>query len=121
MALLWQAKPGCPAHLRDVVERFVNTRDPAWRVPPASKGEVFESFEQCQERLNVWAMIEGFAVVVRGRGDPKNPCKRFLCIHHDDKTRNYWKLEEEVEKDSDGYIISVRQRDATHIKQKGCK
>ena len=88
MALPWQAKPSCPAHLRDVIERFVNAQDPAWRLPPAPKGEVFESFEQCQQRLNVWAIVEGFAVVVRGRGDPKNPCMRFLCIHHNNKTRN---------------------------------
>ena len=121
MALPWQAKLSCPAHLRDVIERFVNAQDPAWRLPPAPKEEVFKSFKQCQQRLNVWAMVEGFTVVVRGRGDSKNPCMRFLCIHHNDETRNYRELEDDVEKDSDGHIISKRQRGVTHTKQKGCK
>jgi hypothetical protein len=116
----WQAKPNCPAHLRNVIQRFVNDRDPAWRLPPALKGEVFASFDQCRERLNVFAMVEGFAVVIRGYGDSRNPSKRFQCIHHGKKTRNDGDLEHRVEKDSEGKIISKRQRDATHIKQKGC-
>jgi hypothetical protein len=27
MSVPWQAKPGCPSHLRDVVERFVHDRE----------------------------------------------------------------------------------------------
>jgi hypothetical protein len=76
MALLWQAKPGCPVHPRDTVERFVNDRDPAWRLPLIRRGEVFDSFDQCQERLNVFVVVEGFAVTVRGAGYPRNPCTR---------------------------------------------
>ena len=121
MAVPWQAKSGCPSHLRGVIERFVNERDPAWRLPPASKGEVFDSFEQCQQRLNVWAMVEGFAIVVRGHGISTIPCKRFRCIHHGEETRNDRELEDDVEKDSEGRIISERQRGATHTKQKECK
>ena len=120
MALSWQAKPGCPTHLRDVIEHFVNDRDAVWRLPPAPKGEVFDSFEQCQERLNVFTMIEGFVITIRGHGDPRNSCRRFQCIHHDEETRNHRELEHRTEKDSVEKIISNRQRDATHTKQKGC-
>lgn len=76
MSVLWQAKPGCPVHLRDVIKHFVNERDHAWRLPLTPEGEAFESFEQCQNRLKVFAMVEGFAVTVRGHGDSRNPCKR---------------------------------------------
>jgi hypothetical protein len=86
MALPWQAKPRCPVHLRDVIESFVNDRDLAWRLPPAPKGEVFDSFEQCQERLTVFAMAEGFAIIIRGHGDPRNSCRRFHCIYYDEET-----------------------------------
>jgi MULE transposase domain len=120
MAAPWQAKPGCPQHLRDALERFVIDRDPTWRHPPARKGEVFESFDQCQERMNTFAMVEGFATIVRGSGNSITPCKRFQCIHHDEETCNHRALEHRVEKDSEGKAISQRQRDATHIKQKGC-
>ena len=36
----WQARPGCPTHLRAVIERFVNNRDPSWhRLHPGGGGE----------------------------------------------------------------------------------
>jgi hypothetical protein len=106
MALLWQAKPGCPVHLRDTVERFVNDRDSAWRLSPARKEEIFDLFNQCQERLNVFAMIKSFAVTIRDSGDPRNPYKRFRCIHHGDKTRNNRDLKYRVKKDSEGKIFN---------------
>jgi hypothetical protein len=64
MVLLWQAKPGCPVHLQNMVEHFVNNRDPAWHLFPTHKDEIFNSFDQYQECLNVFAMIESFAVTV---------------------------------------------------------
>lgn len=36
----------------------------------------------------MWAIIEGFTVVLRGYADPKTLCKRCRCIHHDDETLN---------------------------------
>lgn len=109
MAAPWQAKPGCPQHLRDALERFVNDRDPTWRHPPARKGEVFDSFDQCQERLNTLAMVESFAITVRGGGNSITPCKRFQCVHHDEETRNHRALEHRVEMDSERKLISQRQ------------
>lgn len=119
--MTWQAKPVCPAHLRDVLERFINDRDPAWRVAPAPKGEIFSSFQQCHGRLNVWAMVEVFAVVITAYGQAANPSGRFACIHHHDQTRNDRELEDQVEKDSEDKIVSKRQRNNTRTKQKGCK
>lgn len=118
--MAWQAKSGCPAHLRDVIERFVNDRPAEWRIAPAPRGEVFESFEQCQERLNVWAIAEGFAVVIRGHGNT-TACRRFRCIHHGVETRNDRELEDRVVKDSDKNIITKRKRDNTYTSQKACQ
>jgi hypothetical protein len=121
MAATWIVKPACPAHLREVLERFVNGQNAAWRLPPAPKGEVFDSFEQCLARLNVYAIAEGFAVVIRGHGDARNPAQRYQCIHHAEEPRNDDGLELRVERDSEGKIVSKRQRQATRIKQKGCQ
>lgn len=121
---LWKAKPGCPQHLREALERFVNDQDPAWRSPPLPKGETFDSFEQCRLRLNIWALVDGFAIVATGDG-ANTPMKRSACIHHGNKTRNYRKLEERVEKEQDmennTKIVSRRQRDNTTVRQKGCQ
>ena len=38
---------------------------------------------------------------------------RFACIHHDTETRNWRKLEECVERDTEGNIISNRKKEDT--------
>ena len=60
----WTAKPDCPAHLRPEVEKTGNSYPEAWRLPPAT-GEVFDSFDQCEARLQAFAFIDGFVVVRR--------------------------------------------------------
>jgi hypothetical protein len=121
MTAPWIAKPACPAYLREVLERFVNGQNAAWRLPPAPKGEVFDSFEQCRARLNVYAMVEGFAVVVRGQGNLVNAAQRFQCIHYHNESRNDGDLELRVERDPKSKIISKRQREVTSTKQKDYK
>src|SRR2546423_912470 len=51
--MAWQAKPGCVEHHRTVIERMVNAFPPAWLLPP-STGEIFDSLEQYNLRLEVF-------------------------------------------------------------------
>jgi hypothetical protein len=120
MTAPWIASAGCPAHIRPALERWVNGQASLWRQPPSSD-EVFDSFEHCFQRLQLFAVTQGFAIVIRGSGTPQTPAKRFRCIHHSDETQNNRKLVDDVEKDSEGQIISNRKRGATHTKQKSCK
>lgn len=71
IAANWTAKPGCPQHLIPAIERRVASFPTAWRAPPAN-GEVFENTDQCLQRLQAWAFIDGFVVVVRGNAGGKN-------------------------------------------------
>ena len=116
----WIASAGCPAHVRPALERWVNSHNVLWLQPP-SKGEVFESFEHCLRRLQLFAVSQGFAVVGRGAGNPILPIRRYQCIHHGNEIRNWRELEETIEKDPDGKLVSNRKRDAIHTKQKSCK
>ena len=109
-----------PAHLHAVLERAITALPPAWLQPPAT-GEIFQSKEECKKRLQGFALNQGFAVVAGKSYKEGTPRNEFLCIHHGDKTRNDRGLEEKVEKDSEGKIISQRQREATFVKQKSCK
>jgi hypothetical protein len=115
----WQAKPGCPEHHRAAVERMVRALPPAYLLPPCS-GEIFESLEACNRRLRGYALAEGFDIVRKGGGTKTNPSYRFRCIFHGSTTQNNRKLEEFVEKDSDGKIVSKRQREATSVRQLQC-
>src|SRR3981189_1091458 len=94
----WQAKSGCPWPLIPVVERALNALPVTWLAKPAT-GEVFDNFDACMKRLQGFALAEGFVVVGRGGGTKKVPSKRYICIHHGTKSRNYRKLEDRVEKD----------------------
>ena len=117
----WIASAGCPAHIRPALERWVNSHNALWLQSP-STGEVFESFEHCLHRLQLFAVSQGFAVIIRGSGnDKKTPSRRYVCIHHDNETRNWRELEETVEKDPEDKIVSIRKRNMTYTKQKGSK
>jgi hypothetical protein len=117
--MAWQAKPGCPEHHRAAVERMVRALPPAYLLPPCS-GEIFEGLEACNRRLRGYALAEGFDIVRKGGGTKANPSYRFRCIFHGTTTQNNRKLEEFVEKDSDGKIVSKRQREATSVRQLQC-
>jgi hypothetical protein len=111
----WQAKEGCPAHLRPALESWVNNHDPEWLLAP-SKGEVFDSFKRCFQRIQLFAVSQGFAVVIRGQGSEETPSRRYQCIHHDEETQDWRGLLKKVKKDSEGKIISSRKREVINTK-----
>jgi hypothetical protein len=118
--MAWEARPGCPPHHRAAVERMVNALPPSYLLPPIS-GELFDSLEHCNRRLRGWALAEGFDIVRQGGGTKVAPAYRFKCIFHGDVTRNDRKLEDTVEKDSEGKIVSRRKKEVTNVRQLGCK
>jgi hypothetical protein len=112
MALLF---PSMPAHLRPALDRAIAAIPEPWLLAPKS-GEVFKSKELCKKRLQAFAFIQGFAVVI-GKSDKNRAI--FHCIHHSAETRNDRGLEPRVVKDKEGGIISQRQRD-TYCQKKDC-
>ena len=119
LSMPWHAKPGCPEHHRTVVERMVNALPSSYLLPPRS-GELFDNLDACNNRLRGYALAEGFDIVKHGGGTKKIPGSRYKYIFHGINTQNYRKLEDHVEKDSEGKIISRHQRDATSVRQLQC-
>lgn len=115
----WQAKPGCAEHHRAAVERIANSFPLSWLLAPCT-GEVFDNLEHCNRRLRAWAFVEGFDIVRNGGGTGANPSYRFRCIFHGTATRNSRKLEDRVERDEEGRIVSKRRREATSARQLQC-
>jgi len=111
----WQAKTGCAEHHRAVVERIVNANPSTWLLHPQS-GELFDSLDHCNRRLRGYALAEGFDIIRKGAGPKSNPSWLFRCIHYSEKTRNNRKLEDRIERDKDGSIISKRQRDGITVR-----
>ena len=103
----WHAKPGCAKYHRAALERIVNALPPSYLLPPSS-GELFEGLEDCNRRLRGYALAEGFDIVRHGGGTKTLPSYRFRCIFHGSKTQNHRKLEDYVERDSEGNITSKR-------------
>src|SRR5665213_3354242 len=58
----WQAKPGCPAHHRTLVEKTMRVIPTEWLSPPRS-GEVFKGIIECECRLRGFAFAKGFDIV----------------------------------------------------------
>ena len=98
----------------------MNALPPAWLLQPTT-GEVFESIEHCRRRLQGYALAEGFDVVQTGGGTKKVPAARFECSRHGESTRNWRKLESHVERDKEGTITTVRQREDTLVSQTACE
>lgn len=111
----WQAKPGCLEHHRAAVERTVNAL-PAVYLLPSYSGEIFEGLEDCNRRLRGYAFTEGFDIVRQGGGTKANPSYRFKCLFYGINTQNYRKLEDRVEKNSEGQIMSKRRRKGTNVR-----
>jgi hypothetical protein len=103
----WYAKPGCLEHHRAAVERVVNALPPSYLLTPCS-GELFEGLEDCNRRLRGYALAEGFDIVRHGGGTKVLPSYRFKYIFHGNTTQNHRKLEDYIEKDSNGKITSRR-------------
>ena len=97
-----------------MVEDAVRAFDSAWLLPP-QQGELFDNPKACLRRLQGYALSQGFAVVTRGSQKDR---ARFVCIHHDIETRNWRGLEEYVERDADGNILSNRKREDININAK---
>jgi hypothetical protein len=111
----WSAKPGCAPHHRAAVERLVNSLPSSYLLPPIS-GELFDSLEDCNQRLRGFALAEGFDIVRHGGGTGALPSYRFKCIFHGSKTQNNRKLEDRVEVDSEGRIVSKRKKNAINVR-----
>lgn len=116
----WRAPPGCPRHLISALERAVNAHPPAYLLAPVS-GEVFASPEEGESRLAAYSLSHGFDIVKTGTGAKLFPSHHFTCVFHGQETRNYRRLEEHVEKDADGVVITQRKRDLTVVRQSGCE
>ena len=118
--VLWLAHPECPEHAKAELELRVRSLPSSFLVAPVD-GEVFENAALCQERLQGWALSQGFAIV-RKSGSMKQARPRFdfRCIHHGNDTLNTRQLEKHVERDEENRIASQRQQEATSINARSC-
>jgi hypothetical protein len=84
----------------------VNALPAAWLQPPQT-GELSDSIADCDRRLRGYALAEGFDIVHTGDS----------VTFHGEETRNWSHLEDRVERDREGTIISKRQREGTLVSQ----
>ena len=61
-APLWTAHPDCPEHVKRELETRIRSFPPSFLLAPVA-GEVFENGDVCKERLQGWALLQGFAIV----------------------------------------------------------
>ena len=119
-SLVPRAKPGCPEVSRPLVEGHMASMPASWRIQPRT-GETFDSVEAFKDRIVGWSFCDGFYPQESGGGTPQVPSMRLRCTHHAEKTRNYRGLEDRIEKDNQGVVISQRKREATSTGQLSCK
>ena len=118
--LPWSAHPECPDHVKSDLEARVRSFPPSFLLAPVA-GEVFDNPDVCKERLQGWALSQGFAIVQKsGSLKSAKPRFEFRCIHHGDKTANTRQLEEHVERDEEDTIISYRKQEYTTINARSC-
>jgi hypothetical protein len=119
--LPWRPHFLCPHHIIPFLEAAIADTPAKWLIEPQAD-EVFESADDCQRRLQGFALSVGFAVVrVSGSMKQQRPRFQFKCIHHGVETANKRGLEEHVERDTDGNIVSRRKQEGTSVQQRGCK
>jgi hypothetical protein len=117
----WHAHPLCPTHLVPRIESYANSLPASWHDHPFV-GELFDSTDHCYTRLQAFAFLSGFAIVKgKGNGGPNDLRARYKCIHHGKETTNWRGLEDSVEKDEHGNIISQRKRQGTFVKKQDCE
>lgn len=117
---LWTAHPDCPAHTKTDLEARVRSFPPSFLLAPAA-GEVFDNADTCQERLQGWALSQGFAIVrTSGTANGTRVRFQFACIHYGSDTANKRQLEKHVERDEDDNIISRRKQEGTSIHARAC-
>ena len=83
----WRAAPGCPQHLRYTLEKAVNAHPPEWLREPQD-GEIFNSIEECERRLVVFSLSQGFDVIKKNTSKKPTPSANFVCVHHGVETKN---------------------------------
>jgi hypothetical protein len=105
----WTAHPDCPAHVKAGLEARVRSLPPSYLLAPIT-GEVFENVQLCRERLQGWALSQGFAIVqTRGGEGEAKPRFHFYCIHHAEDTKNNRQLEKHVERNEQDDITTRRK------------
>jgi MULE transposase domain len=118
--LLWSPHPDCPEHVKPELEARVRSFPPSFLQAPIA-GEVFDNPDVCQERLQGWALSQGFAIVRKsGSLQSAKPRFEFRCIHHSNKTANTRQLEDHVERDENDIITSRRKQENTTINARSC-
>lgn len=120
MAAEWTAHVDCPADVRADLEARVRSLPASYLEEPLDN-EVFENVELCRERLQGWALSQGFAIVQKS-GTEKAAKPRFIfrCIHHGKNTIKTRQLEDHVERDAEGIVTSRRKQEATSINARNC-
>jgi len=96
-----------PTQLRQLFISAIRCNPVEWLLPPQND-EVFDSFDHRFARLQAYALGQGFAII-KGKSWSAAPQRQYFCIHHGSKTRNDRRLEEVVERDSEGEITSRRR------------
>lgn len=102
--------------LRMMVEDAFEAFDSAWLLA-AQQGELFDNPKAYLRRLQGYALSQGFAVVITSS---KKARAQFTCIHHGARTRNWRGLEEYINRDAEGNILSSRKREDTAANTKDC-
>lgn len=118
--LLWTAHPGCPEHVKPELERHVRSLLSFFLLSPVAD-ELFVNADVCQERLQGWALSQGFAIV-RTNGNVKQVRPRFdfRCIHHGEDIANTCKLEKHIIKDEKNIVVSRRKQELININVHSC-
>jgi hypothetical protein len=112
--LLWTAHPECPEHVKSDLKAHVRSFSPPFLLALVA-GEVFDNPDVCKERLQGWALSQGFAIVQKsGSLKSAKPRFEFHYIHHGDKTANTCQLEEHIKRDEDT-ITSHRKQEYISI------
>ncbi|OQU95193.1 hypothetical protein CLAIMM_01436, partial [Cladophialophora immunda] len=100
--------------------KAVNALPVEWLADPVNN-EPFETIDDCLRRLVGYSLSQGFDIVKGSGGTKQFPSSTFQCIYHGKETRNYRGLEDKVERDENGVIISDRKRELTHIRGTDCR
>jgi hypothetical protein len=94
--LLWTAYPGCPEHGKPELERRVRFLPSSFLLPPVA-GELIVNGDRCQERLQGWALSQGFAIVRTSESlRQARPRFDFHYIHYREDTVNIYKLKKYI-------------------------
>jgi hypothetical protein len=114
----WTPHPDLISGIRERLIEAVGRLPRSYLLPPFD-GELFESLQAAQDRVDGYSLAAGFQVV--GGSGSTAVRKNLLCIHHG-KTQNHRGLSETVERDPKDkkIIVSTRKRDDTKVYGKNC-